>query len=77
MPVIGYPSVIPFLDIQETKKFFKENYHPGNMVITIVGKQDFLETEQIVIRYFVFIPEGPKKKEIKIHPNSISRFKKI
>jgi predicted Zn-dependent peptidase len=77
MPVIGYPSVIPFLDIQETKKFFKENYHPGNMVITIVGKQDFSETERIVRQYFGSIPEGPKKKEIKsteIQSQGLKRF---
>jgi predicted Zn-dependent peptidase len=65
-PVIGYPSVIPFLDIFETKDFFKKNYHPGNMVITIVGQQDFKETEKIVRKYFESIPVGPKRKESKI-----------
>lgn len=65
-PVIGYPSVIPFLDIQETKDFFRKHYHPGNMVITIVGQQDFDRTESIVRKYFAMIPEGPKKKESKL-----------
>lgn len=65
-PVIGYPSVIPFLDIFETKNFFKKFYHPGNMVITIVGQQDFKATEKIVRKYFEPIPIGPKRKESKI-----------
>lgn len=65
MPVIGYPSVIPFLDIADTKKFFKDHYHPGNMVITIVGDLEFNETEQLVREFFETIPQGPKKKEIK------------
>lgn len=64
-PVIGFPSVIPFLDIGETKDFFKKHYHPGNMVITIVGQQNFSETEQIVRKYFSDIPKGPEKPKIK------------
>ncbi|MCC5813597.1 MAG: insulinase family protein [Leptospira sp.] len=65
-PIIGYPSVIPFLDVFETKEFFKKYYHPGNLVITIVGKQDFAKTEQIVRKYFGDIPQGPKRGETKI-----------
>lgn len=65
MPVIGYPSVIPFLDIADTKKFFKDHYHPGNMVITIVGDLEFDETKQLVQEFFENIPQGPNKPEIK------------
>lgn len=64
-PVIGFPSVIPYLDVFETKDFFRKYYHPGNMVITIVGKQKFAETEQIVRKYFSALPTGPKKQEIR------------
>jgi len=51
-PVIGYESNIPFLDIDETEKFFRKFYAPNNFVITIVGDQDFQNTEKIIRKYF-------------------------
>ncbi|MCB1189984.1 MAG: insulinase family protein [Leptospiraceae bacterium] len=51
-PVIGYASNIPFLDIYQTEDFFQKHYSPDNMVISIVGDQDFSKTESIVQKYF-------------------------
>ncbi|WCL50830.1 M16 family metallopeptidase [Leptospira sp. GIMC2001] len=76
-PVIGYPSVIPFLDIFETKEFFRKNYHSGNMVITIVGQLDFENTESIVRKYFSDLARGEKRKEIKISEIQSSGAKKV
>jgi len=59
-PIIGYPSVIPFLDLRETAEFFRRYYHAGNLVIAIVGDQDFEKTEGIVRKYFSDLPGGTK-----------------
>lgn len=65
-PIIGYPSVIPFLDIQETKNFFHKYYNPSNMVITIVGDLDFQNAEQIVRKYFSDLPKGERNQPSKL-----------
>ncbi|MCE9500529.1 MAG: insulinase family protein, partial [Leptospira sp.] len=59
-PVIGYESNIPFLDPAETEKFFRKFYAPNNLVIGIVGDQDFDETEKLVRKYFA--PLKPSKQ---------------
>ncbi|MCB1157825.1 MAG: insulinase family protein [Leptospiraceae bacterium] len=66
MPVIGYPSNIPFLDIAETENFFKEHYSPDNMVISIVGDLNFEETERIVRKYFSSLQPSGKTTQMRI-----------
>ncbi|MDF3820228.1 pitrilysin family protein [Leptospira sp. 96542] len=65
-PVIGYSSNIPFLKIEETKTFFKKNYTPDRMVISIVGQFDFDETEKIIRKYFSDLKPGKPKSDYKI-----------
>ena len=65
-PVIGYASVIPYLDQEETEEFFRKHYSPDNMVISIVGDIDFEETEQLIKKYFSALkPSGfvPRLKQ--------------
>lgn len=59
MPVIGFESNLPFLDIDKTEAFFRKNYRPGNMAIGIVGDLDFAQTETLVRKYFEDIPDSP------------------
>ena len=60
IPVIGYKEKIPFLDIDETYKFFKHYYRPSNMTVAIVGNFDFEPTEKIIRENFENIP-NPKE----------------
>ncbi|EQA45116.1 peptidase M16 inactive domain protein [Leptospira broomii serovar Hurstbridge str. 5399] len=65
MPVIGYESNLPFLDIDKTEDFFRRNYRPGNMAIAIVGDLDFAAAEALVRKYFEDIPDGSPAQPIR------------
>jgi predicted Zn-dependent peptidase len=65
-PVIGYSEGLPFLKIDETKKFFTENYTPNRMVISIVGDVNFDETEKIVRKYFSDLKKGKDRDPYKV-----------
>jgi predicted Zn-dependent peptidase len=65
-PIIGYSTALPYLKIEETKKFFQENYTPNRMVITIVGDVDFEESEKIVRKYFSGLKKGKEREPYKI-----------
>ena len=68
IPVIGYGSTLPFLDIDQTYEFFQKYYIPKNMVIAIVGNFDYNKVESILIENFEHIPNPKtieKKNEIK------------
>ncbi|MEM7179973.1 MAG: pitrilysin family protein [Spirochaetota bacterium] len=69
MPVIGYAPNIPYLDIYETKKYFRKFYSPNNMVIAIVGDLNFQETEMIVKRYFSGLQPSKDLPEIRTQEN--------
>ncbi|TGJ98931.1 insulinase family protein [Leptospira langatensis] len=62
MPVIGFESNLPFLDIDKTEDFFQKKYRPHNMAIGIVGDVDFSQTEALVRKYFENIPDGESPK---------------
>ncbi|TGK18748.1 insulinase family protein [Leptospira fluminis] len=66
MPVIGYESNLPFLDIDKTEYFFRKHYRPGNMAIAVVGDLDFSAVETIVRNYFDDIPEGSPTRPVSI-----------
>lgn len=76
-PVIGYASNIPFLDIYETENFFKKYYAPNNMVISIVGDQDFIETEAIIRKYFSDLVPSPKENTIRTMEKMNSGEKRV
>ncbi|GBF49569.1 Zn-dependent peptidase [Leptospira ryugenii] len=65
-PVIGYPTALPFLKIEDTIAFFKEHYTPDKMVISIVGDVDFVETESIIKKYFSDLPKGKESSPLKV-----------
>ncbi|TGN20114.1 M16 family metallopeptidase [Leptospira idonii] len=76
-PVIGYATGLPFLKIDETKKFFKENYTPNRMVIAIVGEQNFDETERIVRKYFSDLKKGKDRSPYKIEEKQYLGEKRV
>ncbi len=51
-PIIGWPSNIKFLSVFDVKDFYKTNYIPSRMTITIAGKQNPEETFALVEKYF-------------------------
>ena len=65
-PVIGYSEGLPFLKIDETKRFFHENYTPNRMVISIVGDVDFEQTEKLIRKYFSDLKKGNTRPPYKI-----------
>ncbi len=67
-PVIGWPSDLAFLDIAETRGFYRRHYGPDNAVIVAVGDVDPPAFFALVERYFGPIaargaPPGPTTRE--------------
>ncbi|MBP7738282.1 MAG: insulinase family protein [Spirochaetes bacterium] len=58
-PIIGWRSNIPFLSIEDVRKFYRDNYVPSRMTITIVGMQDTARTVEVLEKYFGAIEERP------------------
>ena len=75
-PVIGYESVIPFLDLSETENFFYNHYTPDNMVIAIVGQIDFDKTEKLIKRYFASIKRKSVRKPVRRFEKFNTGYKK-
>lgn len=55
-PIIGWPSDIAFLSMDETERFFKRYHAPNNTVIAVVGDIEPLSTLNTVKKYFGSIP---------------------
>jgi predicted Zn-dependent peptidase len=55
-PILGWPSDIGFLSMDETKRFFKRYHAPNNTVIAIVGDIDPVNMLKIIKKYFGAIP---------------------
>jgi predicted Zn-dependent peptidase len=57
-PVVGWPSDLQSFSATDAAAFFKKNYVPANMVVTIVGDVKATEVMPIVEKYFGRIPKG-------------------
>jgi predicted Zn-dependent peptidase len=51
-PTIGWKSNIESFSIKDVQEFYKKNYTPSRMTITVVGKQNPEETYKTLIKYF-------------------------
>ncbi len=58
-PIIGWRSNIPYLSIEDIRKFYRDNYVPSRMTITIVGMQDAEKTFEVMEKYFGALEERP------------------
>jgi len=65
-PIIGWRSNIPFLSVEEVKRFYYEYYIPSRMTIVIVGRQNTDETFRVLERYFGTLPARPEPAPIAI-----------
>jgi predicted Zn-dependent peptidase len=55
-PILGWPSDMRFLDMDDVSAFFNRAHAPDHTVITIVGDIDPKETLSIIRKYFERIP---------------------
>jgi len=51
-PIIGWSSNIGLLSLREVREFYRNNYTPSRMTITVVGKQDPKATFAVIEKYF-------------------------
>lgn len=58
-PVIGKPGDLPQLTRNDLLRFYKENYHPCNATLFVVGGFDVTKTKELINKYFLTIPAGP------------------
>jgi len=55
-PIIGWPSDIRFLNMDDTEHFFRTYHAPNNTVIAVVGDIDPAATFDTIKKYFGIIP---------------------
>ena len=55
-PIIGWRSNIPYLSVEDIRKFYHDYYIPSRMTITVVGMQDTERTFRVIDRYFGKLP---------------------
>jgi predicted Zn-dependent peptidase len=55
-PIIGWPSDIRFISMDDTERFFRTYHSPNNTVISVVGDINPEETLDIIKKHFGIIP---------------------
>jgi predicted Zn-dependent peptidase len=63
-PPIGWMSDLRHLTRRQGRDFFKQYYHPGNMIIGIVGHVDPAWVIEKAHEYFGDIPAGPARQRV-------------
>lgn len=63
-PILGWGSVVQFLNKADTERFFRAYYAPNNTVVAIVGDIDTVKVLDIIKRYFEDIPPQPLPSSI-------------
>ncbi|GAA0078642.1 pitrilysin family protein [Clostridium sp. CTA-5] len=51
-PIIGIKEELKNITLQDIKKFYKENYFPGNTSIAVISSLEFEEVKKIISKYF-------------------------
>ena len=65
-PIIGWMSNIEHFSMNSVKKFYKTNYIPSRMTITVVGWQNTDKTLKLLEKYFGNLKPGDDPPEIVI-----------
>ncbi len=65
-PIIGWRSNIPFLSIEDVRKFYRDYYVPSRMTITVVGMQDNEQTFAVIEKYFGVLEERPDPEPVTV-----------
>lgn len=56
IPIIGWMHEMQALELSDAEAFYKEYYHPGNMVLVIAGDVNFDEVMPLAEHYYGSIP---------------------
>ncbi|MGH9557048.1 MAG: M16 family metallopeptidase, partial [Terriglobales bacterium] len=59
-PVVGWTSDLTTFSATDAQEFYKKNYVPANMVVSVVGDVKAAEVLPIIEKYFGRLPAGPK-----------------
>lgn len=65
-PIIGWRSNIPYLSVEDIRKFYHDYYIPSRMTITVVGMQDTERTFQVIARHFGKLPSRPDPPPVSV-----------
>ncbi len=57
-PIIGKSGDLPQLSRDDLVRFYKENYHPNNATLIIIGGIDVAKTKALINKNFASIPAG-------------------
>ena len=76
-PIIGWGSVLQFLNKKDTERFFRTYYAPNNTVVAIVGDINPPEVLKIIKEYFEQIPPQPISSLIRIEEPGQSGERRI
>ena len=59
-PVIGWPSDIPAISLEQANEFYEVFYSPQNITLILVGDFESADAEKLARQYFQRIPRGEK-----------------
>jgi predicted Zn-dependent peptidase len=59
-PIIGWPSDLPTLSLEQAKEFYATYYAPQNLTLVLVGQFKTADALPQIEKYFGRIPRGPR-----------------
>jgi len=59
-PIIGWPSDLPTLSLEQAKEFYATYYAPQNLTLILVGQFKTADALPLLEKYFGRIPRGPR-----------------
>ena len=72
-PVVGYMSDLKAFSATDAEAFYRKNYIPANMVVTVVGDVKAAEAMPLLEKYFGRLPRGPKPEPLRtVEPPQIA-----
>ena len=73
LPVVGYMSDLKAFSATDAEAFYRKNYVPANIVVTVVGDVKAAEVLPIVEKYFGRLARGPRPDPLRtVEPPQIA-----
>ncbi len=69
LPILGYEEKVKKVSVQDLTKFYKKEYVPSNMIMSVVGPRNFKEIMELVVDVF-----KPQKKGVPSDNNFSNEF---
>lgn len=70
-PIIGLKEDLKNITLQDIKKFYKENYFPGNTSIAVISSLEFEQVKKIISKYFGIWDYKGRKNISTLYENNI------